>query len=122
MTVPYRFAVCSELFQGIPFDQACKQISSLGYDGVEIVPFTLGEDPAELSPEERDGIRRIVAGAGLAFVGLHWLLATLTELDYSNWVSVEVFDFSRDRLEIAKRAIDRLKAALRANTPSVQTI
>ena len=50
------------------------------------------------------------------------LLATLAELDYSNWVSVEVFDFSRGRLEIAKRAIEHLKAALRTTAPSVQTI
>jgi D-psicose/D-tagatose/L-ribulose 3-epimerase len=39
------------------------------------------------------------------------LLALLQELNYTGWVSVEAFDFSRDANEIARRAMERLTAA-----------
>lgn len=74
MAVPYRFAVCNEIFQEVPFAEACKQVRSLGYDGLEIAPFTLGEDPAVLTAEQRRELAGIVQGEGLEFVGLHWLL------------------------------------------------
>jgi D-psicose/D-tagatose/L-ribulose 3-epimerase len=38
------------------------------------------------------------------------LLGTLSDLHYAGWVSVEAFDFSRNPTEIARRAIDRLRA------------
>jgi sugar phosphate isomerase/epimerase len=42
------------------------------------------------------------------------LLSTLGTLDYKGWVSVEVFDFSRDCREVASRALQHL-----AQTPGV---
>jgi sugar phosphate isomerase/epimerase len=42
------------------------------------------------------------------------LLATLAELEYPGWVSVEAFDFSRDSYDVASRAISHLKAAIPA--------
>lgn len=39
------------------------------------------------------------------------LLATLADLEYSGWISVEAFDFSRDADEIAARAIRTLQEA-----------
>lgn len=75
MAVSFQFAVCNELFEQVPFDRACHQIKALGYEGLEIAPFTLGEDPAALSPADRDRIHGVISDAGLKFVGLHWLLA-----------------------------------------------
>ncbi len=69
------FALCNELFQGVPFPQACQTIHSLGYTGLEIAPFTLASDPAALSSNERRAFQSAMAGHGLSFVGLHWLLA-----------------------------------------------
>lgn len=70
-----RFAICNEQFQNFPFIEACKHIRSLGYEGIEIAPFTLAEDPAKLTHEERAEFKRIIEGEGLEYVGLHWLLA-----------------------------------------------
>ena len=72
--MPYRFALCNELFQASPFSEACEQIRSAGYEGVEIAPFTLGLDPAALTPDERASIRADIAAHNLEFVGFHWLL------------------------------------------------
>jgi len=50
-------------------------VKRLGYDGLELAPFTLAERITNLSPAMRKEIRSMIEGAGLATIGLHWLLA-----------------------------------------------
>jgi len=76
MAVPFRYAFCNELFGKMPLGEAFKQARELGYEGVEIAPFTLSDDPVALSTEKRHEIRRSIKAAHLEFVGLHWLLVT----------------------------------------------
>jgi len=73
MPVPYRFAICNELFQKEPFEPVCKRVRAIGYDGLEIAPFTLAEDPAQLTSESRLALKHALESEGLEFVGLHWL-------------------------------------------------
>jgi sugar phosphate isomerase/epimerase len=56
---------------------------------------------------ERDGCE---PGTGTYDFGE--LLSTLAEVNYSGWVSLEVFDFSRGPVEIARDALHYLVAAL----------
>lgn len=70
----FRHAICNELFQKTPFEQACKEIRAAGYEGIEIAPFTLAEDATTLTTAERNEIRRSMENNDLCFVGLHWLL------------------------------------------------
>lgn len=74
MAPPHRFAICNEQFETFGFRDACKQIRALGYEGIEIAPFTLGKDPATVTREQRWECRDIIRGEGLEYVGLHWLL------------------------------------------------
>lgn len=74
MSVPSRFAVCNELFQNLPFAEACSRVRALGYAGLEIAPFTLGPNAAELGREERASLRKALQDSDLSFVGVHWLL------------------------------------------------
>src|SRR3954470_1743106 len=76
MPAPYRFAICNELFEKRPFAEVCRKLRTLGYEGIELAPFTLGEDPAALSAAGRMEVGTQIADAGLSFVGLHWLLTT----------------------------------------------
>ena len=69
-----KFAICNETYQGWDFQRTCDHIAATGYDAVEIAPFTLKEDPRELSDQDAENCRRIASGAGLEIVGLHWLL------------------------------------------------
>lgn len=75
MTLPYRFAICNELFQEMPLPRVCQEVRALGYEGLELAPFTLSQDPATLSVRERTTIRQTISDHGLRFAGLHWLLA-----------------------------------------------
>jgi sugar phosphate isomerase/epimerase len=70
-----RLGICNELFEGWEFDRVCRTVKALGYDGIEIAPFTLAPQITDLSPGKREEIRRMAEDAGLATIGLHWLLA-----------------------------------------------
>ncbi len=66
--------MCNEAFEKRPLADACKVIRAAGYTGIELAPFTLGEDPLALRAGQRRELRDIMASEGLEFVGLHWLL------------------------------------------------
>ena len=74
LAAQFRYSLCNELFKGVPFARACREIRAAGYDGVEIAPFTLAEDATELSEERRREMRSAMQGEGVCFVGLHWLM------------------------------------------------
>ena len=69
-----KFAICNETYQGWDFERTCANIAQTGYDGVEVAPFTLKEDPREITEAEAQKFGEIARAAGLEVVGLHWLL------------------------------------------------
>ncbi len=72
----FKFAMCNECMQELPWAEQCKIISDAGYTGVEIAAFTLVKESVnELTPAQRNGLVQVMADHGLACVGLHWLLA-----------------------------------------------
>jgi D-psicose/D-tagatose/L-ribulose 3-epimerase len=75
MSWRFRHAVCNELYEGRPFSAVCRASREAGYTGIEIAPFTLGEDPAAIPAAKRHEYRSAIEAEGLQFVGLHWLLA-----------------------------------------------
>ena len=70
-----QYGICNETFGNWSLKQSCEFAAESGYSGIEIAPFTLGEDPRQLSANQRDDLRRIIAQSGLECIGLHWLLA-----------------------------------------------
>ncbi len=76
MSFTFRHAICNEAFDKWDFRDACKTMRKAGYTGIEIAPFTLAEDPATVPPAKRAEYKQIIADEGLAFVGLHWLMAS----------------------------------------------
>jgi len=72
--MPLRQSTCNEAFEQWPFADACKAIRKAGYTGIEIAPFTLAEAPSGVPPAQRAEYRAIMAGEGLEFVGLHWIM------------------------------------------------
>jgi sugar phosphate isomerase/epimerase len=69
-----RIALCNEVLAGMPLERQCEYAARLGYDGLEIAPFTLSDAPEKISTSEAAKIRAIVEASGLVVTGLHWLL------------------------------------------------
>ncbi|MEX2264449.1 MAG: sugar phosphate isomerase/epimerase family protein [Bryobacteraceae bacterium] len=72
----FRHSICNEVFENWDFAESCRAIRKAGYQGIEISPFTLAEDPAAISSTRRKGFRSIMDSEGLDFVGLHWLMVS----------------------------------------------
>lgn len=70
-----RLGICNELFENWDFADVCRTVKAVGFDGLEIAPFTLAPRITDVSPQRRRELRAIVDDAGLATIGLHWLLA-----------------------------------------------
>jgi sugar phosphate isomerase/epimerase len=70
-----KLGICNELFEGWELPHVCRAVRELGYDGMEIAPFTLAPSINEVSPARRRELRSMVEDAGLETIGLHWLLA-----------------------------------------------
>ena len=69
-----RFALCNEVLQPLAFERQCAVATALGYDALEVAPFTLADDPMAISDAEAAVFRRMAEDAGTAISGLHWLL------------------------------------------------
>jgi sugar phosphate isomerase/epimerase len=69
-----RFALCNEVLSELPLDRQCAYAAALGYDGLEIAPYTLFEAPDAVRADEMSRVRAAVEAAGLVVTGLHWLL------------------------------------------------
>ena len=69
-----KIALCNEVLQPLSFGQQCALAASLGYDGLEVAPFTLAADPTAITDAQARGFARVAADHGLAITGLHWLL------------------------------------------------
>ena len=70
-----RYAICNETFEGWDHRRVCEFVVGLGYQGLEIAPFTLAGRVTDVSPERRRELRRQAEDCGLTLLGLHWLLA-----------------------------------------------
>ncbi len=69
-------ALCNEVLRELPFGEQCAYAAALGYDALEVAPFTLADEPHRLGAGARADVRRAATDAGLSIVGLHWLLVT----------------------------------------------
>ena len=69
-----RIALCNEVLAEMPLQRQCEYAAALGYDGLEIAPFTLDAAPEKISTAQAAKIRATVEASGLVVTGLHWLL------------------------------------------------
>lgn len=69
-----RFSLCNEVLAGLPLEEQCEVAARLGYQGLEIAPFTLSETPERITAQQAARVRATVESFGLVVTGLHWLL------------------------------------------------
>ncbi len=70
-----RLGICNELFEGWDFARVCQTVKDIGYEGLEIAPFTLAPKITDLPLWRLEELRKIIEDSGLSTIGLHWLLA-----------------------------------------------
>ncbi|HVF65749.1 MAG TPA: sugar phosphate isomerase/epimerase family protein [Casimicrobiaceae bacterium] len=92
-----RLALCNEVIADREFAAQCVYAAELGYDALEVAPFTLGEDPLRLPVHRRNEVRRAASDAGIAISGLHWLLVKPEGLSLTT-VDAAARDRTRDAL------------------------
>lgn len=75
-----KLGICNETFKEEgkfwPLNKVMEYISEIGYEGLELAPFTLATSVEEISPIKRREIRLLSKDYGLEIIGLHWLLAS----------------------------------------------
>ncbi len=69
-----KFGICNEIFQGWSLEDTFAFAKKIGYDCVEIAPFTIAKSVTEVAPAERSRIRQMAADAGTGISGIHWVL------------------------------------------------
>ena len=85
-----KLSLCNEVIRELDFARQCALAAELGYEGLELAPFTLGDDAYKMPADRRAEIRRAAADAGIAVSGLHWLLVapkglSITTSDKAIW-------------------------------------
>ena len=69
-----KFALCNEVLRDLPFSGQCGLAAELGYDALEVAPFTLSDEPHRISAAEIRQLRGAADAAGVAISGLHFVL------------------------------------------------
>ena len=64
-----KIALCNEMFEGRSMADVCEVSRRLGYDGIEIAPFTLAPSADEITPGARKEVRQTIEDHGLETVG-----------------------------------------------------
>jgi D-psicose/D-tagatose/L-ribulose 3-epimerase len=72
----FKQAICNEVYEKRPLREVCRSIREIGYDGIEIAPFTLADRPSDIGAAQRREYRDTIRSEGLGYVGLHWLMVS----------------------------------------------
>ena len=73
--VKWKYSLCNEMFENWPLAKIAQTIAELGYQGLELAPYTLAPKVTDLSAADRAGMRRDIEAAGIKVSALHWILA-----------------------------------------------
>ncbi len=97
-----KLALCNEVLQPMPLASQCEAAARMGYDALEIAPFTLTDEPETLDTAVAHRVRATAHTQGLAISSLHWLLVKPAGLSLVNGdVAVR-----RRTLDLLRRLID----------------
>ncbi|MBI4242960.1 MAG: sugar phosphate isomerase/epimerase [Planctomycetes bacterium] len=82
-----KFAICNEFCENWNLSHVFKLAADIGYDGVEIAPFTIADSVSNISMQKRKNIKNLAVRYGIEIIGLHWLFVgpkglSITSPDY----------------------------------------
>jgi len=99
-----KISLCNEVIAELPFEKQCDVMKKLGYDGVEIAPVTLSDEPHLLPSARRREIVKIAADAGLPITSLHYLMVAPKGLSITSKDAATrklTFDVMRSLVDLA---------------------
>lgn len=101
-----KISLCNEVIAGrgqdaVPFETQCAMAADMGYDGLEIAPFTLCSQPKDLDAASRKKILQTAKSHQLEITGLHWLL-----------VSPEGLSITTDEKAVWDQTLDVIKETI----------
>ncbi|HOJ68196.1 MAG TPA: sugar phosphate isomerase/epimerase family protein [Candidatus Hydrogenedentes bacterium] len=69
-----KLGICNEIFRDWnDIHRTIHYVREIGYDGLEIAPFTLAPYVTDISPQTRQDIVKTAEAAGLEILGIHWV-------------------------------------------------
>lgn len=99
-----RFSICNEIFADKDFEDVCQIISKIGYEGVEIAPFTFSKDIRFFFKKERKEIAKIADSYDITICAMHWLLKSPDGLSITTpdrKVFLQTIDYLNELLKFA---------------------
>lgn len=69
-----KLSLCNEVLLPLGLAAQCEAAARMGYDALEIAPFTLADDPTTLDATTARELRATALAHGLKVSSLHWLL------------------------------------------------
>ncbi|MDB6058384.1 MAG: Xylose isomerase domain protein barrel [Verrucomicrobiales bacterium] len=69
-----KFAICNEIFADWHLQDAMGFARKLGYQGIEIAPYTIAPSVNQVSAAERAELRKAAERIGIEICGIHWVL------------------------------------------------
>lgn len=69
-----KLSICNEIFSEMDVVESFRQAKLLGYDGIEIAPFTIARNVEKISAEKRKEIQRKAVENEIEVIGTHWVL------------------------------------------------
>jgi len=103
-----KLSICNEVFgqsQTVKsWDDLCRQMAAIGYQGIELAPFTLTSDARQCDATTRKEIKKAAADHGLPITSLHWLLMSPPGLHINaidSKTRMETVDFLRSLIDFA---------------------
>lgn len=69
-----KISLCNEVLAEYDFARQCAVAHQLGYDGIELAPLTVSDNPHLMPADQRAELRRIASDAGAPITGLHYIL------------------------------------------------
>jgi sugar phosphate isomerase/epimerase len=75
-----KLGICNELFVNWPWEKICDFVGGIGYQGIEVAPFTLAECAERITPRRRAALRESAESRRIEIIGLHWLLMNQPQL------------------------------------------
>lgn len=93
-----KLALCNEVLLPLCLAEQCEAAARMGYDALEIAPFTLTEDPTTLDAAAANQVRTTANSHGLVVSSLHWLL-----------VKPEGLSLVTDDAALRRRTLDLLR-------------